>query len=513
MTTVINTTIGKAKGDIARLWLEGQKLLHAGVKIGSKYLLRSDKALNRLELVPLPVESAQAGDFTVSKRERNGVISPLLEVRTDLLKTFFEGCEKVRVAIRSGRIVVTALQVDLRIKERVERIKRKLAAKTALAGGSLFHGLGILDKALHTGLLAAGVASFIQVGVELESAYLDASLANNPELWTEDSIAINSDIRDLALSGAVPQLDCVFAGIPCTGASKSGKAKNKLQCAEEHSTAGTLFFDFLDFVKSSNPAICLIENVPDYLDSTSMVVIRSVLTSLGYELHETVFGGAEFGAIEDRKRMVLVAVTRGLEVSFSFPIPGRHSPRKVGDILEDIPLDSPRWKSYDYLAAKEERDIAAGKGFKRQLVTSESATVGTLGRGYFKGRSTEPFLQHPENPELSRLFTGVEHARLKGIPESMVAGMSETIQHEAIGQSVVFNVFVEVGKALGRALTHQAINPDHVALEEEGIDSYCQQVCGGGMCGVEPLCHNGVDATTEMPPKYVPSKQQALALV
>ncbi len=513
MTTVINTTIGEAKGGVARLWLEGQKLVHAGVKVGAKYLLRSNEASKRLELVPVSSEALEAGSFTVSKRERNGVVTPLLEVRTDLLKTFFEGCEKVRVAIRSGRIVVTALQVDLKIKERVERIKRKLTEKVALAKGSLYHGSGIIDKALHSGLLVAGVASFIQVGVELDSNYLDASLRNNPELWTEDSIAINTDIRDLTLAGDVPQLDVLTAGIPCTGASRSGRAKNKIQNAEEHSSAGTLFIDFLDFVKASNPAICVIENVPEYLDSVSMTVIRSVMTSLGYVLHETVFNGAAFGVLEDRKRMVVVAITKGLGEGFTFPTPTDVKPVKVGDILDEIPLDSPRWKSYEYLAAKEERDIADGKGFKRQLVTVDSKTVGTLGRGYFKGRSTEPFLKHPTDPELSRLFTATEHARLKGIPPSMVDGLSETIAHEVLGQSVVYPVFQAVGWALGMALTNQVINPDYALLQEEGIDSYCQQVCGGGMCGVGPVCHMGIDSSTQLPPKYISGQQAQLAML
>lgn len=128
--------------------------------------------------------------------------------------------------------------------------------------------------------------------------------------------------------------------------------------------------------------------------------------------------------------------------------------------------------------------LAAGKGFKRQLVTPDSTSVGTVGRGYFKGRSTEPFLQHPDpsKSELSRLFTATEHARLKGIPPSMVDGLSETIAHEVLGQSVVYPVFQAVGEALGMALTNQVINPGYTALQEEGIDSYCMQVCGGAEC-------------------------------
>lgn len=47
--------------------------------------------------------------------------------------------------------------------------------------------------------MRSGVGSFIQVGVEIEGEYLDSSMRNNSELWTEDSIAIESDVRDVWL--------------------------------------------------------------------------------------------------------------------------------------------------------------------------------------------------------------------------------------------------------------------------------------------------------------------------
>lgn len=464
MTTVINTRIGTSKGGLARLWLEGQKLLHAGVRVGAQYVMRADSAANRLELVPV---GAGAGDedqakYIVSKRERNGLVLPLLEVRSDLFKQFFEGCEKVRVAIRGGRIIISALQIDIRIKERVQRLKQKLASKERLAVGSLFHGNGVLDKSLHRGLLAVGVAAFVQVGVEIEAQYIDSSLRNNAEIWSSDSIVINSDIRDLSFGATVPRLDLVCGGVPCTGASLSGRAKNKLEFAEDHSAAGTLFFDYLEFIKASNPAIALLENVGPYSATAGMSVIRSVLSSLGYDLHETMQAGPDFGAIENRKRLVLVAVTKGLGgLSFQFPNthPSVNADRvaKLGDVLEDIPLDSPVWKTYDYLDAKEQRDIAAGKGFRRQLVTAESELVGTIGAGYAKGRSTECFLQHPVDPSLSRLLTPAEHAKVKGIPVSTVDGLSATMAHQALGQSVIFQVFEAVGAAIGSFIQGQEV--------------------------------------------------------
>lgn len=458
MTTVINSKIGEAKSGLPRLWLEGEKLSHAGVRIGDKYVLRSDERTKRIELVPRDSKSTEATAFTVSRRERNGVIAPLLEIRTDILKKFYEGCEKVRVAIRNGRIIISALQVELKIKERVERIKRKIANKEKLSAGSLFHGAGILDKAIHSGLLAAGLAAFVQVGVEIESEYFDASLRNNQELWEDSSIAINSDIRDVSLSGTVPQLDICVAGVPCTGASRAGATRNKLEFAEGHSTAGTLFFDFLEFIKSSNPAVVVMENVVEYSKSASMAVIRSVLTSLGYNLTESVLYGPDFGTIEARRRLCLIGITKGLDVSVDFLFPNTHPAvgecegKTLADVLEDIPLDSERWRTYDYLAIKAERDLAAGKGFKRQLVTADAVTVGTITRGYSKARSTDPYLLHPTNPGLSRLFTPLEHARIKGIPACVIEGLSATSAHEVLGQSVCYPVFEAVGYAIGMAI-------------------------------------------------------------
>ncbi|PKS77770.1 DNA cytosine methyltransferase, partial [Klebsiella pneumoniae] len=77
----------------------------------------------------------------------------------------------------------------------------------------------------------------------------------------------------------------------------------------------------------------------------------------------------------------------------------------IQDLLEPVELDSQRWKSFDYLAEKEKRDKAAGKGFSRQLLTGEESYLGTNGKDYAKCRSTAPFIVHPEQPELSRILT------------------------------------------------------------------------------------------------------------
>lgn len=50
-------------------------------------------------------------------------------------------------------------------------------------------------------------------------------------------------------------------------------------------------------------------------------------------------------------------------------------------------------------------------------------------------RSTEPFWKREDG--LERLLTVAEHARVKLIPESLVSGLSDTIAHQGLGQSVL----------------------------------------------------------------------------
>ncbi|APC19406.1 DNA cytosine methyltransferase (plasmid) [Pseudomonas frederiksbergensis] len=440
-------------GGQVRCNFEGQKLTHGGLRIGDKYTIRSDKAARRLELIAVPT-SFVGSTFTVSKRERNGIVHPLLQLRSDEIRQVFEDDEKVRIAIRNGRIVITALQLQTKIRERLKRLKEKLARGEKLAVTSLFHGGGVLDRAIHSGLLRAGVGSFVQVGVELEAEYLNASLRNNPDLWQADSIAICSDIRYVSLEGNIPQSDILTGGVPCVGASKAGRAKNDLEFAEEHDSAGTLFFDYLAWVKATNPAIVVLENVPEYQSTASMAVIRSVLISLGYVLKEKVLDGSDFGALEKRKRMVMIAYTPGLGDLFSFENLKPHKVREasINEILESVPLDSPRWKPYTYLSEKAVKDKATGKNFALQRLTGNEGGCGTIGRHYFKGRSTEPFLIHPENPDLFRLFTRLEHGRVKTIPAVVTEGVSETAAHEIMGQSVVYEQFDSIGEEIGLSL-------------------------------------------------------------
>lgn len=211
-TTVINTLVSESRS-VPRIWLEGKRLAHAGIEIGVQYVLNVSLQLRRIELRPAP-QGFAGKTYSVSKRTRNERSYPLIEVRDAIITDLFKVGTKLRVAVQKGRIIISASHIAMRVQERVTRFLDKLKNGTPLHVVSLFHGGGVLDKALHQGMQLSKLASYVKIGVELDGDYIDSSLANNPELWREDSIVINGDIRDVNILGnGIPQVEVLCGGV------------------------------------------------------------------------------------------------------------------------------------------------------------------------------------------------------------------------------------------------------------------------------------------------------------
>ncbi|KRW83704.1 DNA cytosine methyltransferase [Marinobacter sp. P4B1] len=458
MASIIISTVGERK-DTPRIWFEGEKLRREGFRAGEHYRM-DDSQRDRLILVRVNDDSDAR---VVSSRKRNGKRVPIIDINNKSLAKWFEVSQKLRIAIRRGRIIITKHILTGHVAARLEKARKAIAERRKLAVHSHYHGAGVLDLAIHSGLAKAGVNSFVQVAIEKEREYLDVSLSQNPELFLEDSILIEGGIEDVTPDSRIP-CDILLAGLPCLGASVAGRSKmrhikgeSRTYLPEEHDTAGSLFFYTLNHIIASQPWLVILENVKAYSSSASMAVIRSVLSSAGYVVSERVLGGNEFGALENRERLCVVAVTQGLEdvVDLTDVEPLVSKPDTLGEVLDDIPADSPMWREMAYLAKKEKRDIADAKGFRRQLFTGEESRISTITRQYHRRRSTDPMIRHPEKPELSRLLTPEEHSRCMGIPLKIIEdpAIATGTKHEILGQSVIFPAFEAVGYALARQLS------------------------------------------------------------
>jgi DNA (cytosine-5)-methyltransferase 1 len=470
---IIYRRLGENKGT-KRLWLTGKRLADAGILPGLQYDISygADQSLT--------IRLSQSGARRVSSKMDHDSLVPVIDIQNSSLERVFgKDVKRVRAVISNGEIVVTIHPDDAAALERIERAVETLRNGNPLRIGSLAHGAGVLDHAVHSGLRRSGVQVKQAFACEIDHDYLETSLRNNP-IWEPDTIAFEAPMEEIE-TNLIGKVDLLIAGLPCEGASLAGRAKNGNRSAETHDGVGHLFVAFLQIVKVVNPVCVLLEEVLPYQNTVSMHVIRQVLDKLGYDVHETVLDES-MGALESRRRLCAVAMTRGVPFRLEDLVPVRMKEAVLGDILEDIPPDDASWKTYSYLQAKEERDIANGKGFRQQLVGPESTSVGCIGKGYFKVRSTEPRVRHPQNPSLSRLLTVREHARVKTIPEGLVAGLSATKAHEVLGQSVIHCAFEAVAMLIGKSLG-ALLNP----IVVNGELPFMAVPPAGGLSGDEQL--------------------------
>jgi DNA (cytosine-5)-methyltransferase 1 len=177
---------------------------------------------------------------------------------------------------------------------------------------------------------------------------------------------------------------------------------------------------------------------------------------LGYVTHERILNGKEWGALENRNRWCMVAVTHGIEFDFDQLMPPSKKDKRLGDVLEPLANDDPRWSTMQGLKDKEARDLAEGKGFKMQIFDADADSIGTITKGYAKVRSTDPKIRHPENPDLLRQLTAKEHALLKEVPAELIENLSNTTAHEVLGQGIVYSPFKDLGQHVGNALNRFA---------------------------------------------------------
>ncbi|GGJ44507.1 DNA cytosine methyltransferase [Deinococcus roseus] len=436
MLHTINKRINSKNGQ-PKLWLEGRRLTQVGFLPGTKYeifFLPEDKSLR--------IQADPQGKRVVSSHRDQ----PVLDIESKQFAGMYDLNAELQIQLTQGQITVKlhpqTLQQQMRIRQITERLQAGLPLRTA----AMYFGAGLLDHALHSALQSAQLPAELTFMVERETRYVDHACTHNP-LITQATHTIEADTFDL-FHLDLPQVDILTAGIPCTAISKAGRAKHQTALPEQH-PAGTCFQDVVLVVRKTNPALVVLENVPGYLNTAGYATLKQSLQRLGYTITEQVLNGLEHGALEDRSRLVVIASSLGMVQVMPESARGETA---LADVLTEVPMDSTRWKDHTQLSKKAISDRAAGKGFRMQLLQPQASHCGTIGRGYAKQRSTEPRIVHPHDPQKSRLLTPMEHARVKGVPYALVEAESETLQHQLLGQGVVYGMFVAVGRALARKM-------------------------------------------------------------
>ena len=415
-TTAGTTTKGR------RFFLEGQKIEQAGFTAGAQY---SISYLQQRSTVMLQLDAD--GSRTVVNGKRGGTSRPVIDLQNATLTAMFAEEQRVQVVILDGQIILQPHHEDTAQQRRESQFMERVIDGN-LQCASMFTGGGISTEAIHTALAQSGVSTRCAWVAEMEHKYIE-SAGQNCTAIDDDTVFLIGKVEEIERR-YYTDVDLLSFSMPCAGFSKAGKSKHK-QSPIEHS--GTVLFPVVSAIQSSNPAVIISENVSEAQDSPMYSLLRAELVRLGYKIFEQVMDSTETDTMENRKRYWLTAISSGIAPeSLQLP-PVAPSGRQLADVLQQVPAD--RWKEYAYLAKKAASDKAAGKGFARQLLDGSETRVGTIGRGYYKARSTEPFLTRTSD-NLQRLLTPEEHAAVKAAPAYLVAGQSATTAHEILGQSI-----------------------------------------------------------------------------
>lgn len=445
--------IGINRGQM-RIWMEGRGPARAGFLPGSRFSIRVHDE-RRAVVIRLDPE----GTRVVSRKGQEGSLQPVIDINSTQLLKPFEGQSAVRVMVMEGEIWILPLAFEVKRRERIERMRAEVNAGV-ISTATAFHGAGVMSDAIHEGLRESGLVPNMKWAVEMEESYLDIAFEGSSS-WSDETKALALPLQELAfgddyLLGRLDRVSLFEAGIPCTASSSAGRAKKHLRSPEDDAKAGHLVAALLVLIARSNPFGVLFECVVNYSNSASAAILRTQLTEMGYDLHEMVIEGKDY-ALENRRRWVMVGITSGYAFDLAAFVAPPRAIQCVRDILDPIQDDSEEWSSMAGLKEKEKRDIAAGKGFRMVTYAGDETAVNCVTAGYARRRSTDPKLQHPTKPDLLRQFTVAEHARLKGIPERLLAAApGVTLGHQILGQSVIWPAFKHAAHFVGQALQRMA---------------------------------------------------------
>lgn len=439
--------LGQNRG-APRVWLQGSQALLAGFTPGQRYDIR-------IQDMTVVLQANPDGSRVVSTKRIGERDNPVIDINSRELLAVFDGMAAVRVAVKDGQIALLPLASEIKKQRRFNRIKEKLESGEPLSMGSLFHGIGVMSHAIHAGLEQAGVSARLAMVSEIEEHLVEHAREHN-DAWTPTTRPYSASISELAFDeralASLPKVDILEAGVPCVSSSKAGRASRGLIHPEAHPDVGHLVVATLVIIGRTEPAVVVFENVPDYAHTTSADILRLQLRDLGYVTHERVLRGTDWNTLEGRSRWCMCAVTSGIEFDFEQLVPPPRRDRTLAEALDPIAEDDPSWSRMDGLKAKMVTDRAKGSNFKMQVFGPNDPNIGTITKGYSKVRSSDPKIQHPTNPDLLRQLTPAEHARVKGIPSHLVDGLSATVAHEGMGQSIVYPPFKDVGQQVGNVL-------------------------------------------------------------
>ncbi len=261
----------------------------------------------------------------------------------------------------------------------------------------------------------------------------------------------SGDIRDFEVEGKV---DGVIGGPPCQGFSTAGKGN-------PDDPRNFLWREYFRVVKLSQPRFIVLENVPGLLRNRNRVHFDELINSfeeLGFELTYGVLNAADFGAPQNRKRLILLG---GKGFTINLPKRTKMHHVTVAEAIDDLMMETecPNHEPNAHAPHVVERWslLKPGEedpGYRRaRLHADRPSTTIRAGGGYGpKGNHLAGF-HPPIHHILPRQLTVREAARIQGFPDSWIFAGSKTVQGRQVGNAVPPPLAAAVAAAVATSLS------------------------------------------------------------
>lgn len=316
---------------------------------------------------------------------------------------------------------------------------------------SFFTGAGGLD-------LGFDLAGYdVVYATDIDSLSCETLKANLGGMLSKKTIVEQADIRKIDPTTLPKDVDLVIGGPPCQSFSASGRRAGG--AAGRLDARGTLFEAYCKIISHVKPKAFLFENVRGILGTNKgqdWAAIVDAFREIGYSISYRILDALDYGAPQQRERMILVGHKLNHEFIFPRPLFGPDSAsgdphiasgKALEGIVEDEDKESIMLKNgkYAYLLplvppGENYLFFTAKRGYPNPVFAYRSRFSDFLYKANpnlpiktliaSPGKYTGPF--HWEN----RCFTVKEYMRLQGFPDGykFVGERSDKIKQ--IGNSV-----------------------------------------------------------------------------
>jgi len=249
------------------------------------------------------------------------------------------------------------------------------------------------------------------------------------------------DVRDINPDEVIASKPDIFHASPvCKNFSAAKNKRTVLKSDMESADAVAMV------IREAQPPIVTIENVPDYQGTVPFETIIKALEDAGYTFDVGVYNSADFGGVQNRKRLLIRAVKSG-ELP---PIQEKTTPGDWYSAIEDLIESAPDSK-FESRSESENWEMARIKDMIRKGKLDPSKPIITMGGSASRGLAAAANAGGPA-PTLLSTFGSVPRIilpdgtvkrvtpemmrRLMGLPESYPIPSNPRIAKEVLGNGV-----------------------------------------------------------------------------